>query len=129
MRIRASQLFILTVFVLVAVVGWSPTVSVAGERHAGTVLRVDAAAGSLVLDEYWIGGQRRTFRARLTPETRVILSERNEAPRDLTETFTTSPIKVGDLKFGDFVVIEMADTIPGNVADLVMVTLPAGAGS
>jgi hypothetical protein len=114
---------------LVSLVWLTPTAAPAGVRHAGTVLTVDASAGIMALEEYWINGQRRVLKIRITPDTRVVLSERNEMFRDLTDTFTTTPIHARDLKIGDFVVVELVDTAPDNVASLVMVTHPATAGS
>ena len=36
----------------------------AGERHAGSVVAVDAAGGGLVLDEFGVAGVRRTLKMR-----------------------------------------------------------------
>jgi hypothetical protein len=106
-----------------------PMAAQAGTRHAGTVLMVDASTGIVALEEYWINGQRRVLRVRSTPDTQVVLSERNEMFTELTDTFTTTPIHARDLKVGDFVVVELVGTPPANVASLVMVTHPATAGS
>lgn len=126
---RASKRLVVSALVFIAVVWWSPSASLGGDRHAGTVLKLDAPAGTLILDEYWISGRRRELPVRITSRTRVVLSERNERPRDLTDTFITTPIRVDDLRIGDFVVVELAGAGPLNVADLVIVTLPAGDGS
>jgi hypothetical protein len=69
------------------------------------------------------------LKIRITTDTQVVLSERNEMFRDLTDTFTMTPIHVRDLRIGDFVVVELVDTAPDNLASLVMVTHPAAAGS
>jgi len=126
---RASLRFVLITLSLASLVWLIPTAAPAGVRHAGTVLMVDASAGIMALEEYWINGQRRVLKVRITPDTQVVLSERNEMFRDLTDTFTTTPIHVRDLKIGDFVVVELVGTAPDNVASLVMVTHPAIAGS
>ena len=126
---RAQLRFVLMTLSLVSLVWLTPTAAPAGVRHAGTVLMVDASAGIMALEEYWINGQRRVLKIRITPDTRVVLSERNEMFRDLTDTFTTTPIHARDLRIGDFVVVELVDTAPDNVASLVMVTHPATAGS
>jgi hypothetical protein len=126
---RASKRLVVSALVLIAVMCLLPRVLLGGERHAGTVLAMDAPVGTLVLDEYWINGRRRELPVRITPRTRVMLSERNESPRDLTDPFITIPIRVDDLSIGDFVVVELAGGGPSNVADLVIVTLRAGAGS
>jgi hypothetical protein len=97
---RAPLRFVLITLSLVSLVWLFPTAAPAGARHAGTVLTVDASAGIMALEEYWINGQRRVLKIRITPDTRVVLSERNEMFRDLTDTFTTTPIHARDLKAG-----------------------------
>ena len=129
MNCRAAQRFGLIALSLTALAWLLPGAAPAGMRHAGTVLMVDVSAGSLVLDEYWVGGQRRALKVRITPDTQVVLSERNELFKDLTGTFTTTPMRARDLKAGDFVVVQLLDTAPDSVASLVMVTLPAAGGS
>jgi hypothetical protein len=126
---RPSQRLVVSALVLIAMVWWSPRALLGGDRHAGTVLTVDAPAGALILEEYWINGRRRELPVRITSRTRVMLSERNESPRDLTDTFVTTSISVDDLKIGDFVVVELAGAGPLSFADLVTVTLRAGGGS
>ena len=126
---RAPLRFVLMTLSLVSLVWLTPTAAPAGVRHAGTVLMVDASAGTLTLEEYWINGQRRVLRIRITTDTRVVLSERNEMFRDLTDTYTMIPIHAGELRIGDFVVVELVDTAPDNLASLVMVTHPAATGS
>ncbi len=129
MRHRASVRFALTALCLAILVWLIPTAAPAGVRHSGTLLMVDASAGTLTLEEYWINGQRRALTIRITPDTQVVLSERKEMFTDLTDTFTMTPIHTSDLKSGDFVVVELTDGAPDNVASLVMVTHPAAAGS
>ena len=50
----------------------------AGERHAGSVLAVDAVGRGLMLDEFGVAGSRRTVEIKLAPDALVSLSEREE---------------------------------------------------
>lgn len=129
MRRRAVLRFVLLTLSLAGLVWLIPAAAPAGMRHAGTVLMVDASAGTLAIEEYWINGQRRVLKIRTTADTQVVLSERNEMFKDLTDTFTMTPIHATDLKIGDFVVVELAGIAPENAASLVMVTHPASGGS
>jgi hypothetical protein len=126
---RAPLRFVLITLSLVSLIWLFPAAAPAGVRHAGTLLMVDTTAGTLTLEEYWINGQRRVLMIRITSDTQVVLSERNEMFKELTDTFTTTPLHARDLRIGDFVVVELVDTAPGNVASLVMVTHPATARS
>jgi len=126
---RAPLRFVLITLSLVSLVWLFPTAAPAGARHAGTVLTVDASAGTLAIEEYWINGQRRVLKIGTTTDTQFVLSRRNEMFTELTDTFTATPIHARDLKIGDFVVVELTETAPDNVASLVMVTHPANTGS
>jgi hypothetical protein len=121
--------FAVITLALASLVWLFPTAAPAGVRHAGTLLLVDGSAAVLTLEEYWVNGQRRELKVRITPDTKVVLSERNEQFTELTDTFTTTPIRAGDLKSGDFVVVELTETAAENLASLVMVTRSAAAGS
>jgi len=129
MRIRGSGSVLLILLSLLIGAGPRPALSSAAERHAGTVLTVNASSGSLTLDEFWVGGQRRTLQVRLAPDTQVVRSERSETFTDWSNTFTTTRIDASELRAGDFVVVELAGAAPEDVARLVMVTHPARAGS
>ena len=126
---RAPLRFVLITLSLVGVVSLFPAAAPAGVRHAGTVLLVDASAGTLTLEEYWVNGQRRELKIRTTTDTQFVLSQRNEMFTELTDTFITTAIHARDLRMGDFVVVELVETARDNVASLVMVTHPATAGS
>ncbi len=126
---RAPLRVVLVMLSVVSLVWLTPMAEPAGVRHAGTVLIVDASSGTLAIEEYWINGQRRVLKVRITPDTQIVLSERNEMFTALTDTFTTTPIHARDLRIGDFVVAELVNTAPGDVASLVMVTHPATVGS
>lgn len=102
-------------------------VAPAGERHAGTVLAVDPQARTLILDEFGANAERRALRVHVPREALVMVSQRNEAGRDLKDAFRDSTITLADVRVGDFVVVELSSN--SEVARLVMVTLRRGAGS
>ncbi|HSE03291.1 MAG TPA: hypothetical protein VLK35_03960 [Methylomirabilota bacterium] len=102
-------------------------VAAAGERHAGTVLAVDPQARTLILDEFGVNAERRALRVHVPREALVLISQRNEAGRDLKDSFRERTITLADVRVGDFVVVELSSD--PEVARLVMVTLRRGAGS
>jgi hypothetical protein len=102
-------------------------VAPAGERRAGTVLAVDPQSRTLTVDEFGANAERRALRVQVGREALVLLSQRNQAGRDLKESFRDSAITLADVRVGDFVVIELSDD--PEVARLVMITLRRGAGS
>jgi hypothetical protein len=102
-------------------------VTPAGERRAGTVLAVDPQSRTLTVDEFGANAERRALRVQVGREALVLLSQRNQAGRDLKESFRDSAITLADVRVGDFVVIELSDD--PEVARLVMITLRRGAGS
>lgn len=99
----------------------------AGERHAGTVLAVDPQARTLTVDAYGANAERRALRVQVPRDAIVLLSQRNHAGHDLKDSFRESTITLGDVRIGDFVVVELSGD--PDVARLVMVTLRRGAGS
>lgn len=99
----------------------------AGERRAGSVLAVDAQARILTLDEFGANAERRAVRVQVPREAVVLLSQRNQAGRDVKDSFRESTITLADVRVGDFAVIELSDD--PEVARLVMITLRRGAGS
>ena len=99
----------------------------AGERHAGTVLAVDSQAGTLTVDELGANAERRALRVQVPREAAVVLSQRNQSSRELKDNFRYRSISLGDVRVGDFVVVELSDD--PEIARLVMVTLRRGAGS
>jgi hypothetical protein len=100
-------------------------VAVAGVRHAGTVLSV--SADHLVLEELGAAGKMQRLTLQLTPDTKIMLSVRNEHPEDFYHIFTTTSISAVDIKPGDFVVVELNER-RNTVADSVTVTLRKPAG-
>ncbi len=115
---------VLLVPVLVAAVASGVT---AGGRHAGTVLAVDSQAGTLTIDEFGAKAERRALRVQVPHEAAVVLSQRNQSSRELKDNFRDSSISLGDVRVGDFVVVELSDD--PEIARLVMITLRRGAGS
>jgi hypothetical protein len=105
----------------------TPIAAPAGERHAGTVLAVDAQARTLTLDEFGVGGERHAFSVQVPREAIVLWSQRNQAGRGVSDAFRDRTITLGEVRVGDFVVVEVSDD--PEVARLVMVTLRRGAGS
>lgn len=112
---------------LALAVSSAPTAGIAGQRHAGTVLAVDAPARTLVLDEFIANGERRAFRGRVPREAVVLLSQRSRSVRDLKDTFKDTSISLAYVRVGDFVVVEMEGE--ADVAKVVTITLRGGAGS
>lgn len=112
---------------LAGLVGAWAGVVPAGERRAGTVLAVDAQARSLTLDEFGANGERRALRVQVPREAVVLVSQRNQAGRDVKDAFLNRTITLADVRVGDFAVIELSDD--PEVARLVMITLRKGAGS
>ena len=92
-----------------------------GERHAGTVLAVAPETRTLLLNELAANAESRDFSVRLSDQTHVLRSERNQLIVDFSEVFKDTPITVADIHVGDFVVVELEAALPG-VASLVMVT-------
>ena len=81
----------------------------AGERRAGTVLALDPQARTLTLDEFGANAERRALRVQVPREALVLLSQRNQAGRDVKDSFRDSAITLADVRVGDFVVVEMSD--------------------
>jgi hypothetical protein len=92
---------------------------VAGERHAASVVAVDAAGGGLVLDEFGVAGVRRTVKMRVAPSAEVLISEREEPVSNFYRPFKDTAISLAEVRPGDFVVV--LGEQPG-MADRVVVT-------
>lgn len=92
----------------------------AGERHAGSVVAVDAAGRGLTLDEFGVAAVRRTVKIRLAPDALILISEREEPATNLYRTFKDTPISLAEIRPGDFVVVDVGKH-PG-VAERVVVT-------
>lgn len=100
----------------------SPVLASAGERHSGTVSRVNAQTGTLVLEEMAVAGKTHRFQVRVTAETRLVLSERirDAQVTDLRNPFRETSIQLSDIRPGDFVTVEVTEKA---VATSVTVTL------
>jgi len=91
------------------------------------VLAVDSQARTLTVDELGANAERRALRVQVPREAAVVLSQRNQSSLELKDNFRDSSISLGDVRVGDFVVVELSDD--PEIARLVMVTLRRGAGS
>ena len=132
MPLRGSRpglgpLLLLAAVVVAGLAAMGAGAAPAGERRAGTVLALDPQARTLTLDEFGANAERRALRVQVPREALVLLSQRNQAGRDVKDSFRDSAITLADVRVGDFVVIEMSDD--PEVARLVMITLRRGAGS
>ncbi|HTG09431.1 MAG TPA: hypothetical protein VK746_01440 [Candidatus Eisenbacteria bacterium] len=122
-----GPLLLLAAVVVAGLAAMGAGAAPAGERRAGTVLALDPQARTLTLDEFGANAERRALRVQVPREALVLLSQRNQAGRDVKDSFRDSAITLADVRVGDFVVIEMSDD--PEVARLVMITLRRGAGS
>jgi hypothetical protein len=96
-------------------------------RHAGTVIAVDPVSGAMKVDELGLAAVRRTFDVTVVPNAEVVLVERVEPVRDLNHAWKSTPIRLEDVRPGDYVVVEIGEQ-PGT-AQRVTVTLRGRAGS
>ena len=126
-RSGLGPLLLLAAVVVAGLAAMGAGAAPAGERRAGTVLALDPQARTLTLDEFGANAERRALRVQVPREALVLLSQRNQAGRDVKDSFRDSAITLADVRVGDFVVIEMSDD--PEVARLVMITLRRGAGS
>jgi hypothetical protein len=106
--------------VVALALGVSAGVVAAGERHAGSVRAVDAVGRGLTLDEFGVGGARRSVEFRFASDAEFVISEREEPVTNFSQTFRDSPIGLADIRPGDFVVVDVGGQ-PG-VAERVVVT-------
>jgi hypothetical protein len=115
--------------VIVAVPGLA--VSGSDERHSGTVVSIDRATRTLVLQELVENGRLRPLEVRVPAAAAIVYSERipDEQVTRLDAPFVDHRVDLGEVHPGDFVVIEGA--VRGGVAtaSIVVVTLRAGAAA
>jgi hypothetical protein len=102
-------------------VGWGA--AGADDRHSGTVLRVDAPARIVVVEELGVAGVRRELRVRVAPDARIVMSERVNDTTVTSPPFRDTPMALETLRPGDFVVVEAAPAEGVQVARAVTVTL------
>lgn len=104
-----------------------PRLAAAEERHSGTVVSVDAAAGTVVIDELTASrsesprGLRRTLT--LAPDTRIA---RQAQTRD---GYTSLPMSLVDLRPGDFVTGVGRDEGPLTQASVLDVVRGSSVGA
>lgn len=93
--------------------------------HAGTVVAVDAAAGRVVIEELSPGTQVQRVTARVSSDTRVVeirrepvevVVARGPQSRDIALTYrwVERPLDLGEIRPGDFAVVELAGEAPGD---------------
>lgn len=112
----------------VGLVGWA-TAAPAAERHSGTVMKVDAKARTLVVQEIGANAKARTLSVRVTPQAKVVLSERvaDDKVTDVRHPFTDTSIGFPDLRPGDFIVLELEGEGEKAAASSVTVTFRGAA--
>ena len=111
------------------VLGWvvanPPSVAAEGERHSGTVVSVDPAARSFVLQELIENGRLRRLQVRVPEGVAVVYSERlaDEKVTRLDAPFADWRIDLDEVRPGDFIVVEGAARGGAATATGVVVTL------
>jgi len=105
-----------------------PAAAQGSERHSGTVVSVDVTARTLVLQELVEEGRPRRLDVRVPEGAAVVLSERipDEQVTQLDVAFAERRIDLGDVRPGDFIVVEGAARGGTAMATTVVVTLRAG---
>ncbi len=107
----------------------APPARVIRTRTSGRVLSVDPSARTLVLEDMGAGAQVSRLRVELTPDTRVVLSERDDRAEDPSHPFKDTVISLSDVRKGDFVVVEMRGPEGKARARSVAVTLRGAEGA
>jgi hypothetical protein len=92
-------------------------------RSSGVVLSVDPRARMLVLEDRGAAGDGGRLRVELAPDARVVLSERDDQPQDLSRPFKDTVISLADVRRGDYVVVERQGPEGKELARSVVVTL------
>lgn len=122
-----SVLAILMLGALIAFAGPRATSAASGTRHDGTVKAVDANTRTLVIREFGANARAYDFRIHVAPAASVVLSERNPKATDVGREFTSTPIRLSEIKRGDFVVVDVTGHGAHALGESVMVTLRSGA--
>jgi len=111
----------------------TPGLAVSGsdERHSGTVVSVDPAARTLVLQELIENGRPRRLEVRVPAGAAIVYSERipDEQVTRLDAPFADRRVDLGEVRPGDFVVVEGAARGGSATANIVVVTLRAGSAA
>ena len=116
-------------FVVLGSAGLPPVLAGSADRHSGTVIAVtDHKTPMLVLEEIGEGAKTRELRVLVTRETRLIRSERlpDTQVSDPRYPFRDIPIRLADIRIGDFVVVELVGADEKTVASSVTVTFRRG---
>lgn len=105
-----------------------PVFSQGGERHSGSVVSVNPAARTLVVQELVEAGRPRRLEVRVPESAAVVYSERipDEKVTRLEAPFDDRRIDFGEVKPGDFVVVEGAARDGKTTATTLVVTLRGG---
>ena len=121
---------LLRALMVVGVFVATPGLAVSGsdERHSGTVVSVDSGARMLVLQELIENGRPRRLEVRVPAGAAIVYSERvpDEQVTRLDAPFSDRRVDLGEVRPGDFVVVEGAARGGSATASIVVVTLRAG---
>jgi len=124
---------LLRAWLVVGVIVATPGVAVSGgdERHSGTVVSVDPMARTLVLQELIENGRPRRLEVRVPAGAAIVYSERipDEQVTRLDAPFADRRVDLGEVRPGDFIVIEGAARGGSATASVVVVTLRAGSAA
>ncbi len=124
---------LLRALLVVGVIVATPGLAVSGgdERHSGTVVSVDPAARTLVLQELIENGRPRRLEVRVPAGAAIVYSERipDEQVTRLEAPFADRRVDLGEVRPGDFIVVEGAARGGSATASVVMVTLRAGSAA
>ncbi len=125
MRIT-SMLALLALGSCLVVVSPRTTFAAPATRHDGTVEAVDVGAGKLVIREYGAGARAFDFRVHVSPDARIVVSRRNESASDVQHAFIETPVRLADIKPGDFVLVDVTGRGAHARAHAVVVTRRGG---
>jgi hypothetical protein len=127
----AAMTTLLRAMVMAGVIVTIPGLAVSGsdERHSGTVVSIDRANRTMVLQELVENGRLRRLEVRVPANAAIVYSERipDEQVTRLDAPFTDHRVDLGEVHPGDFVVIEGSAKGGVATASIVVVTLRAGA--
>ena len=105
-----------------------PAGSQGRERHSGSVVSINPAARTLVVQELVEAGRPRRLEVRVPESAAVVYSERipDEKVTRLEAPFDDRRIEFGEVRPGDFVVVEGAARDGKTTASALVVTLRGG---
>jgi hypothetical protein len=126
MRHRVMVLTLGAMLVGMVAGGWAALVRAGtASRHDGEVEAVDLRTRTLTLSELAEGGTARTLHVQVPPNATIVRSERLPADqvKELEHPFKDTPLRLSDVRPGDFVVVELSRTGKRAEASSVTVTL------